>query len=99
MPQFLSFCQSLSKVQLLKVAENNIVDVRIAMGAVAPTVVRITAVEKELINLPDRLAANPKLYSKVSRNIAPISDYRGSKTYRLEVARNLLRATILELLD
>ncbi|RJP53162.1 MAG: xanthine dehydrogenase family protein subunit M [Anaerolineaceae bacterium] len=83
---------------LLKVEINRIVDVRIAIGAAAPTAVRIKTVEKELINLPVKLAANPKLYAGVIHDISPISDFRASKKYRLCVAKNLLHEAIVELL-
>lgn len=84
---------------LLKVEEEKIADAWIAMGAVAPTTVRIKTVEKELKNLPSSLAANPKLYAKVKQDINPISDYRGSRMYRLQVAQNLLHEAVVGLLD
>lgn len=84
---------------LLKVEVNRIVDVRIAIGAAAPTAVRLRTVEKELINLPVKFAANPKLYTGVNQDIAPISDFRASRKYRLCVAQNLLHEAIVGLLD
>ena len=83
---------------LLKVEDNRIIDARIAIGAAASTVVRVKTVEEKLRNLPVSLAANPRLYSGVVQDIAPISDFRASRMYRLCVAQNLLREAIVGLL-
>lgn len=83
---------------LLYVKDDRIADARIAMGAVAPTAVRVKSVEGELRNLPIKMAANPQVYSEVSVDIAPISDFRASRQYRTLVAQNLLREGIIGLL-
>lgn len=84
---------------LLKVEANRIMDVRIAMGAVAPTAVRIKTVENELRNLPLSLARQPGLYAEVKQDISPISDFRAPHTYRLSVAERLLHEAMVGLLD
>ena len=84
---------------LLKVKDGRITNVKIAMGAVAPTAVRIKTVENQLINLPVSLADDPKLYTGVNQDIAPISDFRATRIYRINVAQNLLREAILNLVE
>lgn len=83
---------------LMVVEDNRITDARIAIGAAAPTAVRAKTVEDELKNLSISLATDHKLYSGVSLDISPISDFRASKKYRLRVAQNLLRDAITGLL-
>jgi CO/xanthine dehydrogenase FAD-binding subunit len=83
---------------LLQVEGDRIADARIAMGAVAPTAVRVKTVENELKNLPVGWASNPRLYTGVAQDISPISDFRASRVYRISVAQNLLREAILGLL-
>jgi len=84
---------------LLQVTGDRIIEARIGMGAVAPTAVRVKTVENELKNLPVSMAGNPKLYTGVNQDIAPISDFRASRIYRICVAQNLLREAILGLLE
>jgi CO/xanthine dehydrogenase FAD-binding subunit len=84
---------------LMKIEDQKFAQVMIAMGAVAPTAVRVKTVEAELKNLPVQLAASLERYAGVSRDILPISDFRASRDYRLKVARNLLREAILELVE
>jgi CO/xanthine dehydrogenase FAD-binding subunit len=66
-------------------------DVRIAVGSVAPTVVRATATEDALRGQPldadTRASAERALLSE----IAPIDDIRSTARYRGRVAANLLR--------
>jgi aerobic carbon-monoxide dehydrogenase medium subunit len=84
---------------LLMIDDNRVAEARIAMGAVAPTAVRVKTVEKELENLPISKVTNSKLYSGINLDIAPISDFRATRTYRLNVAQNLLQEEIVRLLD
>jgi len=82
----------------LSVENERITDVRIAMGAVAPTAVRIKTIENILRNLPVDKATDPQLFAGVNQDIAPISDFRASRQYRLAVARNLLHEAVVDLL-
>jgi CO/xanthine dehydrogenase FAD-binding subunit len=84
---------------MLKVKNDRITNVKIVMGAVAPTVVRVNTVESELKNLPVSLADDPKLYTGVNQDIAPISDFRATRIYRINVAQNLLREAVLNLVE
>ena len=83
---------------LLEVKDDQIEDVRIAMGAVAPTAVRIETVEKELRNLKIHSAVQPGQFAGVKEDINPISDFRASYLYRLKVAERLLGEAITGLL-
>ncbi len=84
---------------LMKVDHQEITDIRIAMGAVAPTAVRVKTVERELKNSSIQMVANPERYDGISQDILPISDFRASRDYRLKVARNLLREAIVGLVE
>lgn len=85
--------QAISKVcfaAAARVEGERITEVRIALGSVAPTVVR--AVETEKL-LRGELASRPILraaQAALAREIAPIDDMRSTAQYRLRVAQNLL---------
>jgi len=79
--------QAISKVcfaAAARVESGRIADVRIALGSVAPTVIRCYQTEEALKQ--DPAAARAAL----SREIAPIDDIRSTSNYRLRVALNLL---------
>ncbi|MEW5865631.1 MAG: xanthine dehydrogenase family protein subunit M [Bacillota bacterium] len=73
-------------------------DVRVALGAVAPTVVRARTVEKALDG--KRLDTETARHvSKLAfRDCVPITDIRGSQGYRQEMACNLLYEGLVDLL-
>jgi CO/xanthine dehydrogenase FAD-binding subunit len=79
--------QAISKVCFAAAARmesGNIADVRIALGSLAPTVIRCYRTEEALKQ--DPAAARAAL----SRDISPIDDIRSTSNYRLRVALNLL---------
>jgi CO/xanthine dehydrogenase FAD-binding subunit len=85
--------QAISKVCFAgaaRVDAGRIVDVRIALGSVAPTVLRAVETEKTLrgerLSPPILRAAQEAL----AREIAPIDDIRSTSRYRRRVAQNLL---------
>ena len=86
--------QAISKVcfaGLLHVDAGVIQDVRIALGSVAPTVIRALATEDTLRGQPldaDTIAAAERA---LLSEIAPIDDIRSTSRYRSRVAANLLR--------
>jgi CO/xanthine dehydrogenase FAD-binding subunit len=86
--------QAISKVcfaGLLQVDAGAIQDVRIALGSVAPTVIRALAAEETLRGQPfdaDTIAAAERA---LLSEIAPIDDIRSTARYRSRVATNLLR--------
>ncbi len=93
--------QAISKVCFAgaaRVENGRIADVRLALGSVAPTVVRAAQTEKLLRGeLPSR-AVLQAAQAALAREIAPIDDMRSTARYRLRVAQNLL-AEFLEILS
>ena len=85
--------QAISKVCFAgaaRVITGRIEDVRIALGSVAPTVLRATEAEKLLRG--EKLTAEVvhAAQLELAREIAPIDDMRSTARYRLRVAQNLL---------
>lgn len=85
--------QAISKVCMaaaLKVADGEITDVRLALGSVAPKVIRATATENVLRG--KRLDSTAIAAARISlaSEIVPIDDMRSSARYRGRVAQNLL---------
>jgi CO/xanthine dehydrogenase FAD-binding subunit len=79
--------QAISKVCFAGVMRREggrIADVRIALGSVAPTVLRCYQTEEAMKQEPSAADAT------LAREIAPIDDIRSSAVYRLRVAQNLL---------
>jgi carbon-monoxide dehydrogenase medium subunit len=68
---------------------------RIALGSVAPTPVRVAAAEQFLEEKPldDQVIA--ECARMAAQAISPISDLRSSKEYRKDVARTLVKRSIL----
>ena len=64
--------------------------IRIALGSVAPTVVRARAAESVLAGRGLDAAAIAEARAALARDITPIDDVRSSASYRLRVASNLL---------
>lgn len=86
--------QAISKVCFAGAAEMNgseIRDVRIALGSVAPTVVRCTRAEGLLRGRKLDAETIREAQESLAREIAPIDDMRSSARYRLHVAQNLFR--------
>jgi CO/xanthine dehydrogenase FAD-binding subunit len=86
--------QAISKVCFAALAEvgdgGAIDDVRIALGSVAPTVVRCRETEAILRGrVPDGELMKEAL-AGLARDVAPIDDIRSTARYRLRVAQNLL---------
>ncbi len=85
--------QAISKVCFAGAAEmagDEIRDVRIALGSVAPTVVRCVKTEALLKGQKLSPAALRTAKDALFEEIAPIDDMRSSAHYRLRVALNLL---------
>jgi CO/xanthine dehydrogenase FAD-binding subunit len=85
--------QAISKVCFAGAAHTDagrIVDVRIALGSVAPTVLRAIETEKILRGEKPELATLRAAQETLAREIVPIDDIRSTAGYRLRVAQNLL---------
>jgi carbon-monoxide dehydrogenase medium subunit len=75
----------------LEVKENKIVQVRIAMGSVAPTPIRLTATEEFLQDQEVNDELLEKAINKVREEVNPISDTRASDEYRRYVSGILFK--------
>ncbi len=62
----------------------------IAYGAVGPTVLRLQRTEQFLIGRPFTVETMDEAGAMAIDEITPISDVRGSKDYRYQLARNVL---------
>jgi CO/xanthine dehydrogenase FAD-binding subunit len=85
--------QAISKVCFAGTARmdgGRIADVRIAIGSVAPTVLRTTETEKMLRGEKPVTSTLRTAQETLAREIAPIDDIRSTARYRLRVAQNLL---------
>ena len=85
--------QAISKLCLaaaVDVTGGAVHDIRIALGSVAPTVVRAAHAEAAIRGRPLTEETIAVSCEALARDIAPIDDLRSTAAYRLRVARNLL---------
>ncbi|HEY4426093.1 MAG TPA: xanthine dehydrogenase family protein subunit M [Pyrinomonadaceae bacterium] len=85
--------QAISKVclaALAKLDNDQISDCRIALGSVAPIVVRCVQTEDVLRGQKPDIDTIKSACAALSQEISPIDDIRSTADYRLQVARNLL---------
>ena len=85
--------QAISKICFAGAAQlhdGRITSVRIAMGSVAPTVLRATKTEQVLTGEKLTRACIAEALETVRCEISPIDDIRSTARYRLRVAQNLL---------
>lgn len=84
--------QAISKVCLaaaVRLDGGVVADARIALGSVAPAVVRCRQAEVAAIGQAPAAAAS-RVAEALARDIAPIDDVRSTAAYRLRVAQNLV---------
>ena len=74
-------------------------DARLALGAVAPTVIRAEQAEKILVGGPFNSEAIGEVARCCAQEARPISDIRGSAEYRKKAVEGLTRMCFLEVLD
>jgi CO/xanthine dehydrogenase FAD-binding subunit len=92
--------QAISKVCFAGAAlvENGVIrDIRIALGSVAPVVMRAVKTENALRGASVTPAAIAPARETLAREIAPIDDIRSTARYRLRVAQNLLEEFLSQL--
>ena len=70
---------------------------RIALGSLAPTIVRAEAAEEHLVGRPLTHETCSEASRLASEAVSPIDDVRGSATYRLATLRNVLERTLRDL--
>ncbi|MFT4040652.1 MAG: FAD binding domain-containing protein, partial [Thermomicrobiales bacterium] len=70
---------------------------RIALGALAPTIVRATAAETFLTGQPLTAEVCEQAATLTEAAVSPIDDVRASAGYRRQTLRNLVAATLLDL--
>jgi xanthine dehydrogenase small subunit len=63
---------------------------RFAFGGVAATPLQVTEAEAAVVGQPWNAAAVDRVQHILDRTLAPMSDHRGSKEYRLEVSKSLV---------
>lgn len=75
-------------------------DIKIALGSVAPTVIRAKNIEDKIKNLnhykKDEIL---KICNEIEKDINPITDVRGSREYRIEVSKYLVFESLNNLLN
>ena len=75
----------------LEIKQNKIIQIRIAMGSVAPMPIRLTVVEEFLENKEISNKLVEEAISKVSEEVNPISDIRASEEYRRYISGILFK--------
>ena len=83
----------------LSLQDNKINDIHVALGSVAPTPVRSLSTENLLKNQIPTDDLIEQAMNEIQKDINPISDIRGSSTYRKEMCSNLLKRAINQCLD
>jgi len=73
-----------------------VVQARLAFGGVAATPVRALAAEAALVGQPLQESAIAPVLAALAAELHPISDHRGSATYRARLVQNLLRGFVAE---
>ncbi len=68
-----------------------VAEARLAFGGVGATVIRAAGAEAALLGRPFTEAAVIEAAAALGKDIAPLSDWRGTSGYRLAVAQGLLR--------
>ena len=73
--------------------------IRIALGAVAPTTIRCQMTEEFLVNQKPSPEIIQEAAKMILREITPISDLRGSESYRLKAASVLFQRCLLSSIE
>lgn len=84
---------------MILVREHKIADVRIALGSVAPTVVRASEAEEALCGLSPEDALVSDAARQVQAAVSPIDDFRASAAYRRQVTSRLVAEQLQQLLE
>jgi xanthine dehydrogenase small subunit len=74
----------------IEVDDNKISKIKIALGGVGPTVLRMNSIEKDLTNKEFDLSHFKKSALEIKGLLNPYSDVRGSSEFRKQLCHNLL---------
>lgn len=80
-----------------KVENDTILEARLALGGVGPTVVRLPALEKDFVGQKPTEILFKNAGQKALTLVKPISDLRATEQYRQRVAANLFHKCFVEL--
>lgn len=81
----------------IEIEHGVVVHARIAFGGMAEVAKRATRCEEKLIGQPWQTAAVEQACQALEADFTPISDFRASREYRMQVAKNLLRRCHIEM--
>lgn len=81
----------------IEVRQGVVVHVRIAFGGMAEIAKRAAHCEAQLLGQPWQLATIERAAKALEQDFSPLSDFRASREYRMQVAKNLLRRGYIEL--
>ena len=74
----------------VKLKEGKILELRLALGGVGPTVLRVSQLEAQMSGRPWQRSSLEHLQQEIAKTISPLSDVRGSREFRFQVVHNLL---------
>ncbi len=83
----------------LEIVKNKVESVRIAFGGMAATPKRAISCEKILLNSKISNEIVNKAKEALEKDFRPISDMRASRSYRMQVAKNLLEKCFAEITE
>lgn len=92
--------QAISVIDLaivLTMQDDRVTEARIALGALAPTIVRAEAAEAFLAGKELSPESCERAATLAAEAVSPIGDVRASAAYRLQTLHNLIVATLLDL--
>lgn len=81
----------------LRIENESILEARVALGGVGPTVVRLPDIEADLQGQKFTETLFKDAGKKAQQKIKPISDLRATEDYRLKVAENLFHKCYVEM--
>jgi len=81
----------------IEVRQGVVVHARVAFGGMAEMARRAAHCEAELLGQPWKLATIERAARALEQDFSPLSDFRASREYRMQVAKNLLRRGYIEL--
>lgn len=83
----------------MRLRGESIDEIRLVYGGVGPVVLRLTKTEAFLLGKPFTLETMESAGTLARQEIAPLSDVRGSKEYRLQLAENILQKFYYDVAD